>query len=76
MTKTRKELDALWCEGFEAGQILSSLNPYPDGSRNADAWDAGWAEGVLKRTGKDYADKPTPSGWHKLLQRLTGHRTS
>lgn len=76
MTKTRKGLDALWYEGFEAGQILNSLNPYPDGSRHADEWDAGWAEGVLKRLGEDYADKPAPRGWHKFLQRLTGHRAA
>ncbi|WP_066334549.1 hypothetical protein [Azohydromonas lata] len=73
MTKAGKESDALWHEGFEAGQILNGLNPYPDGSRDADAWDAGWAEGVLKRIGEDYADDPAPSGWHKLLQRLAGH---
>jgi hypothetical protein len=30
----------------------------------------------LNSTGEVYADKPAPSGWQRLLQRLTGYRAS
>lgn len=72
MTKTGKGLDAPWHEGFEAGQSLNSLNPYPDRAKEADMWEEGWAAGVLKRTGGHCPGKPAPRGWHKFLQRLMG----
>jgi hypothetical protein len=67
MAKNKNEV---WHEGFTAGAFFSSRCPYPEQSKDADAWEAGWAEGTLMRTGGDYCSEPPPSGWQKLLQWL------
>jgi hypothetical protein len=37
----------VWHEGFIAGGFFCSQCPYPAQSRDAQAWEAGWAEGRL-----------------------------
>ena len=67
-----KELSNVWLEGFQAGQRFGSRCPYPKESAEAETWENGWAEGVLKRTGENYRDEPPPKGWRKLLELFTG----
>ena len=67
MNKDRAEL---WHEGFKADELLGGRCPYPEGSREALAWEAGWAEGVMKRTGDDYRNEPPSNAWEKLLKWL------
>ncbi len=67
--KNRREV---WLEGFQAGQYFGSRCPYPMGSKEAETWETGWAEGVLKRTGENYRDEPPPKGWRRLLELFKG----
>lgn len=66
----RKGRAELWHEGFKAGQVFGNPCPYPEGSREHLAWEEGWAEAVMKRTGGDYRNEPSPSGWEKLFNWL------
>ena len=65
-----KPQDDPWHEGFKAGGLLGCRCPYPPGSKAADDWEEGWAEGVLKWAGENYRDRPEPPAWQRLLTKL------
>jgi hypothetical protein len=52
-------VEEIWCAGFEVGyQMLSCRCPFPYHSPQADAWEDGWTQGMLKREGLAYRDHP------------------
>lgn len=65
-----KAEDEIWCEGFSIGEVrVGGCCPYASGSLEAEAWEDGWSQGVLKREGLDYRDEPGPNGWKQLVRR-------
>lgn len=62
--------DDLWHQGFKAGGCFGGRCPYPQGSQAARAWQAGWAEGVMRRTGATYRSRPEPTSAQVLLKKL------
>lgn len=69
-----RKQESPWHEGFTAGGFFGSRCPYPPGSREAHEWEGGWAEGVLKRTGEPYRDKPPLPPWRAVLEKLRRFR--
>lgn len=65
-----KKLAAPWHEGFESGQHFRIRCPYPSGSKEADAWKLGWADGVMKDSSENHLDKPEFTAWQKALKKL------
>lgn len=57
-------------EGFESGQYFRIRCPYPSGSKEADAWKIGWADGVMKHSDESYRDKTEFTVWQNLLKKL------
>ena len=52
-------LEEIWRAGFEAGQQMSGCRcPFPYHSPQADAWEDGWTQGMLKRESLPYRDCP------------------
>jgi hypothetical protein len=52
-------VEEIWRAGFDAGQrMLSSRSPFPFHSPQADAWEDGWTQGMLKREGLPYRGHP------------------
>jgi hypothetical protein len=69
-----KAKDEIWQEGFSTGErLVGGCCPYACGSPEAEAWEDGWTQGVLKREGLDYRDEPGPSGWEQLIRRSRRH---
>lgn len=51
--------DEIWRAGFETGQrMLSCRCPFLYHSPQADAWEDGWMQGLLKQEGLAYRDHP------------------
>jgi hypothetical protein len=48
----------IWHEGFDAGESYRSGCPYLPHTEEADAWHAGWVQGILKRNGCNHHDEP------------------
>lgn len=52
-------VEEIWRAGFEAGQQLSGCPcPFSYHSPQADTWEDGWTQGMLKREGLAYRDRP------------------
>jgi hypothetical protein len=62
------EREKVWREGFEAEKHPGVRCPYLTHSGHTELWESGWAEGVMKRTGAQYDDKPPATGWRRLLK--------
>lgn len=50
-----------WLEGFAAGELDKYGCPYRPGTAEAKAWEAGWEQGRLKRSGMPCRETPLPS---------------
>jgi hypothetical protein len=58
-----KPFDEIWSSGFETGQrALTCRCPFPYHSPEAEAWESGWMQGLLKREGLAYRDHPLSQG--------------
>ena len=62
-------------EGFKAGLLFGSRCPYPAGTDEAELWEVGWSEGVVKRTGDDWTFRrqAPPSRWVEVLKDFISH---
>jgi hypothetical protein len=56
-----EEARTAWLEGFTAGEAQRFGCPYRPGTVEAKAWEAGWVQGALKRSGKSCRDTPLAS---------------
>jgi hypothetical protein len=57
-----KPAEIIWREGFAAGEVIGgSYCPYRPGSDEADFWEDGWSQGLLKREGCFYREGPLRS---------------
>lgn len=68
----RRDRERIWHEGFEAAQFPRALCPYSKDSQQADIWESGWAEGVMRRSGAPYRSEPPVIGWRRLLRLVLG----
>ena len=67
---SRKEHERVWHQGFEQACFLGAKCPFPAGSDQADAWEDGWNEGVMRRHGTPHDSEPPVAGWRRLLKLL------
>jgi hypothetical protein len=56
--------------GLEAGRHFRIRCPYPSGSKEAEAWKLGWADGVMEDACEDDPDRSKSAGWQQLLKML------
>lgn len=69
---SRKERQRIWHQGFDQARFMGAKCPYPAGSDQAEAWENGWAEGVMRRHGAPHDSVPPAAGWRYLLKLLLG----
>jgi hypothetical protein len=51
--------DEIWRAGFDSGHhMLGCRCPFPYHSPQADVWEDGWTQGMLKREGLPYRNHP------------------
>lgn len=57
----KQAVDEIWRAGFETGhRMLNCRCPFVYHSPQADAWEDGWTQGLLKQEGLAYRDHPLP----------------
>lgn len=66
------ERERIWQEGFDAARYFGAQCPYPEASRQAEIWESGWAEGVMRRNGAPHLSEPPAVGWRRLVKLVLG----
>uniref|UniRef100_UPI001E5274DC hypothetical protein n=1 Tax=Azohydromonas aeria TaxID=2590212 RepID=UPI001E5274DC len=69
---SRKERQRIWHQGFDQARFMGAKCPYSAGSDQAEAWENGWAEGVIRRHGAPHDSVPPAAGWRRLMKLLLG----
>jgi hypothetical protein len=68
----RVERERIWHEGFDAARSPGARCPYPAASKQAQIWERGWAEGVMRRYGAPHHSEPAAVGWRRLIKMALG----